>query len=107
ANNRSWDWVAGLDLLEAEARAIPRPQPEPPKRGLFGGKQPPPPPPGYVLDENEIASLTALLRSAGGTAAGKADDSPPSRPFVETPSLDASYRFLMEHPTLTEDEKLI
>lgn len=106
ANNKSWDWVAGLNILEADARAIPRPAPPPPaKRGLFGGKQPEPP--KYLLDEAEINSLANLLRSMAGTSAAQADPTPTYQAFVDTSSLDAALRFLSERPRLVEDEHLL
>lgn len=106
-NNKSWDWVAGLNILEAEARAIPRPAPPPPaKRGLFGGKQQPEPP-RYLLDENEIESLVNLLRSMAGTQAAQSDPTPTYQAFVDTPGLDAALRYLWERPKLVEDEQLL
>ncbi len=107
ARNRSWDWVVALNILEAEARAIPRPAPQQQKRGLFGGKQQQPVVSPYELDENEIRALTDLLRSTAGAAAGKADDTPTWQAFVNTPNLETSYRFLVEHPKLIEDEKVL
>jgi hypothetical protein len=107
ARNKSWDWVVALNILEAETRAIPRPVPQPQKRGLFGGKQQSAGPLPYELDENEIRALTDLLRSTAGAAAGKADDTPTWQAFVNTPNLETSYRFLVEHPKLIEDEKLL
>jgi hypothetical protein len=107
ARNKSWDWVAGLNILEAEVRAIPRPAGPPQKRGLFGGKQQEPEPSPFALDENEIRSLAELLRSAVGAEAAQADETPTWRAFVGTPNVDASYRFLAEHPKLIEDEKLL
>ncbi len=105
--NKSWDWVVGLNILEAETRAIPRPAPPPQKRGLFGGKQQEPARSPFELDENEIRSLTELLRSTAGAESGKADATPTWSAFVNTPNLETSYRFLVEHPKLIEDDKLL
>jgi len=40
--NKSWDWAVALDMLEAEARTVPRPVPVQKKAGLFGGGKPQP-----------------------------------------------------------------
>jgi hypothetical protein len=105
--NKSWDWVVALNILEAETRAIPRPAPPAQKRGLFGGKQQEPARSPFELDEDEIRSLTDLLRSTAGAEAGKADETPTWQAFVNTPNLETSYRFLVEHPKLIEDDKVL
>src|SRR5262249_22503310 len=106
ANNKSWDWVTGLNILEAEARAIPRPVPPAQKRGIFGGKQQP-----EMLknqfDEKEIDSPAALLRSSSCLDAAQNDNTTTWREYVNTPDPNASLRFLSEHPKLVEDEKLL
>ncbi len=104
--NKSWDWVVALNILEAEVRAIPRPVPQPQKKGLFGGKQQPVESP-YELDENEIRSLVELLTSAAGADKAQHDETPTWQAFVNTPNTDTSYRFLVEHPKLIEDDKLL
>ncbi len=104
--NKSWDWVVGLDMLAAEARAIPRPAPPASKRGLFGGKQQPAPDP-YALDDNEIKTLYTLLRQTAGIRATMIDDVPIWEAFVNTASLDQSFRFLSDQPKLLENEKLL
>src|SRR5260221_9104968 len=63
--NKSWDWVRALDMLEADARSVPRPTIMQ-KTGLFGGKRPPAP--DNKLDEALIASIAEELRQAGAVA---------------------------------------
>jgi hypothetical protein len=105
--NKSWDWVAGLNLLEAEARAIPRPVAQSPsRRTLLGGNQPPPPP-TFALDEQEIIALTNLLRSTAGANAAQPDDTPIWQAYVNTPNIAAAYQYLTERPKLAEDERLL
>jgi hypothetical protein len=102
--NKSWDWVIGLNFLEAEARAIPRPAPLQ-KRGLFGGKQQPVP--SNELDEAEISSLVAMLRDAAGTGKSKAAGAQTWQTFAQAPNLDAAYRLLAEDPGLVQDEDML
>ncbi len=103
AHNRSWDWVEGLTLLDTEVRAIPRPVAK--KTGLFGKSQAPEAPTGP--DEARIAALTEHLREASGIAKAKSDDIPTWTAFVQTPSLDTSFRFIDEHPALATDERIL
>jgi len=104
--NKSWDWAIGLDMLEAEARAMPRPAPPIAKRTLLGTKSKPATDP-YALDDNEIKALYQLLRQTAGIRATMIDDVPIWEAFVNTPSLDQSFRFLSEQPRLLENEKLL
>ncbi len=104
--NKSWDWVVGLNILESEARAVPRPAPPQQKRGLFGGKQQPVTP-SYELDEAEIVSIAEQLRQASGIGQAASRDTSAWQAFVDTPSLDTTYRYLAEHPNFVEDEDLL
>lgn len=104
AKDRAWDWVAGLDILEGQIRAMPRPDAAHQKRAMFGGK--PAAPTAPPLDDSEIDSLTKmLLREAGIRAT--VDDTPRWRAYAETQNLDASLRYLAEHPDLLRNDALL
>ena len=105
ARNKSWDWVIGLDMLEVEARALPRPVASMKRVTLLGGK--PPTGPINPIDNAAIAALTEQLRQAAGVEAAHKDDIPTWQAYVQTPSLDVMLRFLAEHPRLAEDDRLM
>lgn len=105
ARNKSWDWVIGLDMLEAEARALPRPVAAMKRATLLGGK--PPTGPMNPIDDAAIAVLTEQLRQVAGIEAAHKDDIPTWQAYVQTPSLDVMLRFLAERPKLAEDDRLM
>jgi hypothetical protein len=104
SKERAWDWVAGLDILEAQARAIPRPDATQQKRAVLLGK----PNAAAVgpLDDAEIDALTKLLLREAGLRATM-DDTPRWRSYAETPNLDAALRYLAEHPDLVRNDALL
>jgi serine/threonine protein kinase len=102
--NRSWDWVTGLELLEADARAVPRPAP-PKKGGLFGGGKPAPNP--YALDDAEIARIVATLMDAAGLNAVAANRAPVYKGYVDATGSEGAIRFLTDHPELLENDTLV
>ncbi|HLY29032.1 MAG TPA: serine/threonine-protein kinase [Aggregatilineales bacterium] len=100
-NSKSWDWAKGLEMLEAEARAVPRPMIVP-KTALFARSKEPPKP--KLLDEAQITTVVEQLRQAAGQAG---DDLPTWEAFLQTNSLDASYRFLVERPKLATTDGFV
>lgn len=98
---RAWDWAAGLEILEAEAHAVPRPLP-PQKRSIFSGKQT-----VDELDDTEIGAWVERLRKEKGIHDSQIDDVPIWKAFVETSGADGAIRFLEERPTLLSDERLL
>jgi hypothetical protein len=104
SRERAWDWVAGLQILEEEARAVPRPVPSPQRKGLFGGKAAPPP--VEPLDETQIEAYTQLLLRESGVRITK-DDTPRWRAYLETESLEAAVRYLAEQLDLLRDDALL
>jgi hypothetical protein len=100
ARNKTWDWVTGLDLLEADARAA-REAAALPKKGLFSsGKT-------SNLEESAIKMITAQLRKAAGIESQPINDEHLWQAFVETVNVDASIRFLSEQPELIQSEALV
>ncbi len=104
--SRSMDWVAGLDILEEEARAVPRPPAPAQKRTLFGGKTGKLPPTNDI-DDFEIEVLINELRKAAGVKSRTDDETATWQTYVDTPDLAASYRFLSERPDLLKDDRLL
>jgi hypothetical protein len=102
---RAWDWVAGLDILEADARAIPRPM-APARRGLFGGRGAGSMPEVEPLDETEIEAIAArLLREAG--VRSTQEETAIWRGYLAAETPEAAYRYLVERPALVQDDQLI
>jgi hypothetical protein len=104
SRERAWDWVVGLEILEEEARAVPRPATPPPRKGLFGSKATPPP--VEPLDEAQIEAYTKLLLNEAGLRTSQ-DDTPRWRAYIATESLDAALRYLAEQPNLLRDEAML
>ncbi|MFQ3536768.1 MAG: hypothetical protein SNJ58_12920 [Aggregatilineales bacterium] len=104
SRERAWDWLAGLEILEEEARALPRPAPLAQRKGLFGTK--PTSPLVEPLDEVQIQAYTKLLLKEAGARITQ-DDTPRWRAYVETESLDAALRYLAEQVDLMRDDALL
>ena len=92
-----------LELLQADARAVPRPV-GPKKGGLFGGKPAPNP---YLLDEAEIARTAASLVQAAGLNTIAPDKAATYKAYVESMGLEGAIRFLSDHPDLFANDDLI
>jgi hypothetical protein len=93
-------------MLEAEARAVPRPIPPAPKKaGLFGTGKPLPPPAPMELNEAQIKALTEQYLQASGADKNQVDTA--FTGYAATTNLDTSFRFLSERPKLVEEDKLI
>lgn len=106
SRSRSLDWVAGLEMLDADARAIPRPVPSSQKRGLFsGGKAPASSP--YELDDFEIEVLAEDLRKAAGIRASMTDPTVMWKAYLDAPTPNASVQFLNDHANLLESDGLM
>ncbi len=99
---KSWDWAKGLEMLEAEARAVPRPVVMPKTTSLFNRTKEPPQP--KLLDEAKITAIREQLRQA---ARQSGDDLPTWEAFLQTNSLETSYRFLMERPKLATTDRFV
>ena len=105
---RAWDWVAGLDILEAEARSA-RGMASAQKRSLLQlrtGK--------LSLDQTTtdladatVQALVAQLRKEAGMRTSMLDPTPLYKGFVEMPSLDQSFQFLENRSTLIADDGLL
>ena len=104
SRERAWDWVAGLEILEEEAYAVPRPTPQAPRKGLFGSKAAPSS--IEVLDQAQIELLTKLLLKESGVRMTH-DDTARWRAFTAAESLDAALRFLADQPDLLRDDALL
>lgn len=104
SRERAWDWTVGLEILEEEARAVPRPAPPPQRKGLFGGK--PTPPPVEPLDEVQIEAYAKLLLKEAGVRITQ-DDTPRWRAYVAAENLDAALRYLAEQVDLLRDDALL
>jgi hypothetical protein len=102
SRERAWDWAVGLEILEEEARAVPRPAP-PLRKGMFGGKSPSSVEP---LDEVQIEAYAKLLLKESGVRIAQ-DDTPRWRAYVATESLDAALRYLAEQRDLLRDDALL
>src|SRR5579859_383882 len=98
---KSWDWEKGLEMLEAEARAVPRPIIVP-KTALYARTKEPPQP--KLLDEAMIKAILEQLRQAAGQSG---DDLPSWEAFLQTNSLETSYRFLVEQPKLATTDRFV
>jgi hypothetical protein len=104
AREKAWDWVSGLIILEQEARAIPRPEPQQ-KRGLFGGGKTQAPT-WWELDEGQIAAIAQqLLREAG--IRSTQDETAVWRGYLEAEGFEASFQFLAERPALLKSDRLV
>jgi hypothetical protein len=106
--DRVWDWVAGLDILEADARAAKMASSAQKKSllTLRTGK--------LSLDkttqdlaEINIMALVAQLRKEAGLRTSMLDPTPLYKGFVETPSLDQSFQYLENRSTLIADDGLL
>ncbi len=104
SRERAWDWVTGLEILEEEAHAVPRPAPPPPRKGLFGSKAAPPS--IEALDQAQIELFTKLLLKEAGVRMTH-DDTARWRAFTAAESLDAALRFLADQPDLLRDDALL
>lgn len=101
SRERAWDWLVGLQILEEEARALPRPAP---RRGMLGIRQTSSL--AEPLDEAQIEAYTQLLLKEAGIRATQ-DDTPRWRAYLAAPSLDAALTYLAEHADLLRDDALL
>ncbi|MCC7206754.1 MAG: hypothetical protein IT323_05580 [Anaerolineae bacterium] len=102
---RAFDYVAGLEILEAEARAVPRPAPPPVKRGLFGGGKPS----GPVvepLDGEQIEAITRQLLNLAGVRSTQ-DLTAPWRAYMAAQGPEALYSTLASNPRLLQDDAFL
>jgi hypothetical protein len=105
---KKWDAVAGLDILEAEARVakgISASQTQM-KRSLLTARS------GQTSNTADFAdaaimALVSMLRKEAGIRTTMLDPTPLYRGFVETPSLDVSFQYLENRSTLVEDDGLL
>jgi hypothetical protein len=104
SRERAWDWAVGLEILEEEARAVPRPAPSPPRKGLLSGKATPPS--IEPLDEVQIEAYAKLLLKEAGVRITQ-DDTPRWHAYVAAESLDAALRYLAEQLDLLRDDALL
>lgn len=102
---RAFDYVAGLEILEAEARAMPRPAPPAPKRGFFGGGKPA----GPIVEPLDGEQIEAIARNLLGQAGIRStqDETAPWRAFLAAEGPEALYRMLADNPALLQDDAFL
>jgi hypothetical protein len=109
AHERAWDLIAGLQLMERDARKLVverTPPPPPQKRGLFGGSKPveaPKPP----IDDQQIAVLIQQFRKEMGIRNTIADDLPLWRGYVQAESPVAAMQYIAQYSQLINDDKFM
>lgn len=99
--DRSLDWVVGLDLLEVDVRAVPRPEP-PPTKGL-NPRQKQQGSTLEALDDSLIEELARNLLKEAGIRASY-DETAIWRAFAGAPSMDVALQFLRDRPTLLKSD---
>lgn len=105
---RAWDWVAGLDILESDARTV-RGLASAQKKSLLSirtGK--------LSLDKTTqdladatVMALVAQLRKEAGMRTSLLDPTPLYKGFVDMPSLDQSFQYLENRSSLIADDGLL
>jgi hypothetical protein len=102
---RAFDYAAGLEILEAEARAVPRPAPPPAKRGLFGGGKPT----GPIVEPLDGEQIEAIARKLLGQAGVRStqDLTAPWHAFLAADGPEAMYRMLADNLALLEDDAFL
>jgi hypothetical protein len=105
--DKKWDAVAGLDILETEARTAKGISATPQKRSLLAARAGRLDSSSTDITEASIQALVATLRKEAGIRTTMLDPTPLYRGFAETPSLDLSFQYLENRTTLLEDEGLL
>jgi hypothetical protein len=106
---RAWDWVAGLDILEAEARSLRGAGPALQKKSLLTirtGKLTPDQT-TQNLGDATVMALVSQLRKEAGIRTTLLDPTPLYKGFADTPSLDQSFQYLENRSTLLADDGLL
>lgn len=107
--DRSWDWVAALDILELEARYLVGgqivPQAAQTKTGALAARlQTAELAAVSGMDEKQVNLLVAQMRREVGMRTAMLDPTPIWREYVDTPSMDVTLEYLENRPDLLNQD---